>query len=123
MIRRPPRSTRTDPLVPYTTRFRSLVYGEVGRGTYVSRPQPMACLQATPSQDRATIDFTINRPPSEGSRRQFSSTLASLSKRSDLAQLLGHQPSMGQPAHRLARSEESRVGKASVSTGRSRWSQ
>src|SRR3546814_10485188 len=63
---------------------------------------PMACLQATPSQDRATIDFTINRPPSEGSRRQFSSTLASLSKRSDLAQLLGHQPSMGQPAHRMA---------------------
>src|SRR3546814_966493 len=25
MIRRPPRSTRTDPLFPYTTRFRSLV--------------------------------------------------------------------------------------------------
>src|SRR3546814_9642419 len=25
MIRRPPRSTRTDTLVPYTTRFRSLV--------------------------------------------------------------------------------------------------
>src|SRR3546814_7550280 len=72
MIRRPPRSTRTDPLVPYTTRFRSLVYGEVGRGTYVSRPQPMACLQATPSQDRATIDFTINRPPSERSEEHTS---------------------------------------------------
>src|SRR3546814_16255040 len=25
MIRRPPRSTRTDPLVPYTTRFRSRI--------------------------------------------------------------------------------------------------
>src|SRR3546814_21101431 len=27
MIRRPPRSTRTDTLVPYTTRFRSMVGG------------------------------------------------------------------------------------------------
>src|SRR3546814_1750246 len=29
MIRRPPRSTRTDTLFPYTTLFRSLVYDEV----------------------------------------------------------------------------------------------
>src|SRR3546814_2194736 len=32
MIRRPPRSTRTDTLVPYTTLFRSDVGGEVGVG-------------------------------------------------------------------------------------------
>src|SRR3546814_11932546 len=30
MIRRPPRSTRTDTLFPYTTLFRSLVAGEEG---------------------------------------------------------------------------------------------
>src|SRR3546814_7360576 len=30
MIRRPPRSTRTDPLFPYTTLFRSHAGGEVG---------------------------------------------------------------------------------------------
>src|SRR3546814_10118572 len=29
MIRRPPRSTRTDPLFPYTTLFRSLVFGHI----------------------------------------------------------------------------------------------
>src|SRR3546814_6900771 len=29
MIRRPPRSTRTDPLFPYTTLFRSVVIGEI----------------------------------------------------------------------------------------------
>src|SRR3546814_13690158 len=29
MIRRPPRSTRTDTLFPYTTLFRSLSYGEL----------------------------------------------------------------------------------------------
>src|SRR3546814_5322322 len=31
MIRRPPRSTRTDTLFPYTTRFRSLVGGDADR--------------------------------------------------------------------------------------------
>src|SRR3546814_4764441 len=30
MIRRPPRSTRTDTLFPYTTRFRSARFGEEG---------------------------------------------------------------------------------------------
>src|SRR3546814_7892731 len=32
MIRRPPRSTRTDTLCPYTTLFRSHVVGDVGDG-------------------------------------------------------------------------------------------
>src|SRR3546814_5765270 len=31
MIRAPPRSTRTDTLFPYTTLFRSAVYGAAGR--------------------------------------------------------------------------------------------
>src|SRR3546814_2445849 len=31
MIRRPPRSTRTDTLFPYTTLFRSLAHVEIGR--------------------------------------------------------------------------------------------
>src|SRR3546814_9003739 len=31
MLRRPPRSTRTDPLFPYTTLFRSRVLPQVGR--------------------------------------------------------------------------------------------
>src|SRR3546814_4467800 len=31
MIRRPPRSTRTDTLFPYTTLFRSLAHGTSGR--------------------------------------------------------------------------------------------
>src|SRR3546814_11714839 len=33
MIRRPPRSTRTDTLFPYTTLFRSLVHGDHWTGT------------------------------------------------------------------------------------------
>src|SRR3546814_19162028 len=43
MIRRPPRSTRTDTLFPYTTLFRSIIF-KVGSGRavrpLVTRPQP-----------------------------------------------------------------------------------
>src|SRR3546814_9964221 len=37
MVRRPPRSTRTDTLFPYTTRFRSLHCVDRGRPTAVAR--------------------------------------------------------------------------------------
>src|SRR3546814_17736378 len=36
MIRRPPRSTRTDTLFPYTTLFRSQVFGKVFKGIETS---------------------------------------------------------------------------------------
>src|SRR3546814_14165540 len=53
MIRRPPRSTRTDTLFPYTTRFRApaalaLPTGEVavrGRGGALAGLQPVAVLR------------------------------------------------------------------------------
>src|SRR3546814_10891463 len=35
MIRRPPRSTRTDTLFPYTTLFRSVAAGRVGRRRFL----------------------------------------------------------------------------------------
>src|SRR3546814_4097087 len=48
MIRRPPRSTRTDTLFPYTTRFRSLftMQRTIGRFTSVAGVQalPAACI-------------------------------------------------------------------------------
>src|SRR3546814_6593781 len=39
MIRRPPRSTRTDTLFPYTTLFRSLERVDIGPGAQVPRAQ------------------------------------------------------------------------------------
>src|SRR3546814_14520933 len=36
MIRRPPRSTRPDPLFPYTTLFRSLLLGRRGQGLHLA---------------------------------------------------------------------------------------
>src|SRR3546814_8294453 len=40
MIRRPPRSTRTDTLFPYTTLFRSRAHGNIG--LIVMNPSPFA---------------------------------------------------------------------------------
>src|SRR3546814_15171652 len=45
MIRRPPRSTRTDTLFPYTTLFRSLLLG------------PDKCLRVEPVGDDGTIEM------------------------------------------------------------------
>src|SRR3546814_16322047 len=42
MIRRPPRSTRTDTLFPYTALFRSVAHREYGG---VVGPQPMAVMR------------------------------------------------------------------------------
>src|SRR3546814_6019125 len=52
MIRRPPRSTRTDTLFPYTTLFRS---AGLSGGLY-NQYQRMAKLQSTNTQYRQTLD-------------------------------------------------------------------
>src|SRR3546814_13698781 len=100
MIRRPPRSTRTDTLVPYTTLFRSMpacarsgaiveadadpfLLGHIGHD-FMAQP-------AFPQEDAARRGFGID----EG------------------FQILGRV---------VVRSEERRVGKECVSTCRSRWS-
>src|SRR3546814_19156064 len=57
MIRRPPRSTRTDTLFPYTTLFRSRVVARQGR-------QRTAALQ----QEEAVLGVEGNRPLVGGDR-------------------------------------------------------
>src|SRR3546814_12756786 len=104
MIRRPPRSTRTDTLFPYTTLFRSpnlrrsrldrkvlkaVVYDHCG-----------AAIANPPDEQRSTI-----QPSGEAVQR---------------LQPILHRAETD--AHLSARSEERRVGKECVSTGRSRWS-
>src|SRR3546814_9744110 len=65
MIRRPPRSTRTDTLFPYTTLFRSAGLG----------PCPML-LDAAPARNRALA-------PRRGTPRASSPTLRGISCRSE----------------------------------------
>src|SRR3546814_19054522 len=57
MIRRPPRSTRTDTLFPYTTLFRSINFG---KWTFILMSEFSASLAPVPSgyRRRYTVDFT-----------------------------------------------------------------
>src|SRR3546814_6893523 len=53
MIRRPPRSTRTDTLFPYTTLFRSAVDGEVGE---VQHPERQIDAERHQPEHQADLD-------------------------------------------------------------------
>src|SRR3546814_17697358 len=57
MIRRPPRSTRTDTLFPYTTLFRSV---ERGVGDVVLAPHDVGDAQVDVVDDRGDV---VERPP------------------------------------------------------------
>src|SRR3546814_16941494 len=101
MIRRPPRSTRTDTLFPYTTLFRSLLAGDRiyvprdGWGRYV--------LQLLAANLALAVVVLYGTGPLVDWMAAGAMTRA-------LRVLL------------VIRSEERRVGKECVSTCRSRWS-
>src|SRR3546814_10309922 len=65
MVRRPPRSTRTDPLFPDTTRFRS-AYGPAGLDNYldwIAAWRAQACgAEAHPVIDPAILWLSRNKP-------------------------------------------------------------
>src|SRR3546814_14158490 len=107
MIRRPPRSTRTDTLFPYTTLFRSEFSRRLGRVDRGGRIEAIVAIAAgrrrglaeMPEQDRAAAPRGLDH----GARRRPPRAPA--------------RPPLGlDPAHPLARSEERRVGKERVST-------
>src|SRR3546814_18707881 len=99
MIRRPPRSTRTDTLFPYTTLFRSLqrvdAEIELQAAIEAERPLRVALVQQIPdlTRERVAEGFAVGG----GELDRLAVDVA-------------------------ARSAERRVGKECVSTCRSRWS-
>src|SRR3546814_11004335 len=110
MIRRPPRSTRTDPLFPYTTLFRSAVeatdptgvadlFAAVEAGIGV----PEVVVYNASGRVRGPI---VDLDPEEVRRAIEVSAYGGFL--------------VVQPAARR-RSEERRVGQGCVSTGRTRW--
>src|SRR3546814_913960 len=61
MIRRPPRSTRTDPLFPYTTLFRSLLAELLERHHALPAEQRIGEIDAVFGADAATVAKTLDR--------------------------------------------------------------
>src|SRR3546814_20925356 len=99
MIRRPPRSTRTDTLFPYTTLFRSILRHH---GLQPTSRQP------APEPAPAVANYLLTAMHDHGNCHA----------RPDKQRDLWRTEQVANPK----RSEERRVGKECVSTCRSRWS-
>src|SRR3546814_19771765 len=98
MIRRPPRSTRTDTLFPYTTLFRSDIKDVSGQDVNF----PMI------GDYDLNVSKLYNMLPAEETEAEGRTAAANATVRT--VYIIG------------TRSEERRVGKECVSTCRSRWS-
>src|SRR3546814_18251062 len=134
MIRRPPRSTRTDTLFPYTTLFRSERLAEVideGADCFfaaaIERP-----LADTVDLDQASLfergevggDGGLGKPAALFELVGADAHIKRMSLGREVALRFAHpfqeiQP--GRVGQGLERSEERRVGRECVSTCRSRW--
>src|SRR3546814_13489700 len=109
MIRRPPSSTLTDTLFPYTTRFRSVIAPDRRRRRYPRHPAGLAGAAGT--RRRGAVSLRRHRTP-VGALLQANAQPWSFSPRASIATNF---------SARATRSEERRVGKECVSTCRSRW--
>src|SRR3546814_18801507 len=112
MIRRPPRSTRTDTLFPYTTLFRSYTAILIGIPMF----DLSIFLEYTDCQ--STFRHVIDISTMEDARMDGRSTGAI---NPDIGLFGAAGEAEGEAELRHGRSEERRVGKAGVSTCRSRW--
>src|SRR3546814_20854578 len=114
-IRRPPRSTRTDTLFPYTTLFRSL------RTTATTRKRPPP--SSTPCNSRDATHGTCTDEPDRAPIHE--STIANHAEPAGMSISPAEQTKLDRRRLRgpllESRSEERSVGKESVSKCRSRW--
>lgn len=90
---------------------RGLVYGEIGRGTFVLAGPPEAPssiqsdLQPADGPINFAIDLTINFALGEQRDQSMARTLAALSRRNDLQRYLNYHPHRGMVEHRTAAAE------------------
>src|SRR3546814_12816925 len=111
MNRRPPRSTRTDTLVPYTTLFRSIAYQTAWNML------DELIMKHRPPSAAPTIEDVLDEPPS------LNSPSLNLVSNPGITQFARSDDEDLEEEDQIDRSEERRVGKECVSTCRSRWSQ
>src|SRR3546814_14871836 len=118
MIRRPPRSTRTDTLLPYTTLFRSAVEGRSAGLSSADLAGEVSLVNVFASWCTACRE---EHPLFMELKAEGAVPIHGLNykdKPADAAEWLG---TLGDPYTRT-RSEERRVGKECVSKCRCRWS-
>src|SRR3546814_20615224 len=121
MIRRPPRSTRTDTLFPYTTLFRSLYDSVSSRPLlYAFLGVGKAIILEDPSIECYAVDATILHLCKEFVDNANSLVIAFGAVPARVSNPEEEETLLDLTKH--TRSEESRVGKECVSTGRYRWS-
>src|SRR3546814_20750742 len=123
MIRRPPRSTRTDTLFPYTTLFRSFCLAS--SAFRLGQFDQLRLERRSSRRDGFQIAFTLLRSwhlviPSMGVQSNGIAIMEGVKiqsrYRNIIARVAQHRSLV------CCRSEERRVGKECVSTCRSRWS-
>src|SRR3546814_15870527 len=126
MIRRPPRSTRTDTLFPYTTLFRSTLaatWFHPPASRQIGQPVPEIGTEAARLTGAVLEARSEGRkaPPLGGFAPAGSRPAAAPERFAILPPGIPHdEPAL--PARSLLRSEERRVGQACVGTVRSRRS-
>src|SRR3546814_17316984 len=122
MIRRPPRSTRTATLFPYTTLFRSGVAGNLGLDRF-DEPDILRDLGDRPfAGEQCSARGGRARRPADDADHLVEIGDRDDETEQDMGAFAGlEQLELGAPGDDL-RSEERRVGKECVSTCRYRWS-
>src|SRR3546814_15292735 len=130
MIRRPPRSTRTDTLFPYPTLFRSLNAGSAAHGNKDARLAEVKKQQQAWESELA--DWSMKDGSPIAPRRALRELEKAMPKNAMVTTDIGNICSVSNSYLRfdkpksffaaMSRSEERRVGTECVSTCRSRWS-
>src|SRR3546814_18075525 len=121
MIRRPPRSTRTDTLFPYTTLFRSN-NPATGQTTGTVHEASEADVADAVAAARAALGGPWGKMTTAERVKLIVAVADEIDRRSEDF-LDAEVADTGKPRHLAShRSEERRVGTEGVSTCRSRWS-
>src|SRR3546814_12407177 len=119
MIRRPPRSTRTDTLFPYTTLFRSHLYTYYTYSPQTRDAKLRADVVPLAADVSGRVDEVFASDNEEVRKGQVLFTIDKARLSNEVEQAAAAVATAAAQLHEIGRA---RVGKECVRTGRSRWS-